>query len=517
MRRLPALLLTLCLLLCAAGCGADTPDPTGAPEPSPTAFLEPAPTQTTTAIGFSLAYDPNASLDPIAGDSQVNRALIGLVWQGLYELDNTFRPQPVLAKSSRVSEDGLTWTFSLADETFFSDGTTLTGARAADCLNAARTSPVYSGRLAGITAVTGDENTVTVTLSAPNGNLPALLDVPVTLAAEGGPAPLGTGYYRVETDGEGGLRLGINPYHFAATLPYQQIPLIPVTTADERASAFNSGRVALTVADLTGAYALGYNGGCEIIDCPTTDLIYVGFRASGGVCASARVRLAFAKAFDRNGAAGSLLEGHALASALPVSSCAQEYDGNASAALAYDPDPAAALLDEAGYSLNEEDGLRYDGEAPLAVTLLVNSDGEGKQAVAELAASGLEQLGVTVTVTSLPWADYLSALSSGRFDLYVGETILPGDFDPSALLTGDLNYGGFEGGELSGLLSAWKSARGDGRLAAAAALWGRFVQDVPFAPICFKNSSLLIQWGVASNLQPTRANPFYHMEDWTVY
>ncbi len=516
MRRLPALLLALCLLLALPGCGEDAPDPTGAPEPTPTPSAAPAPTPTPAPARFSLAWDPNASLDPITGNSQVNRELIGLVWQGLYELDNDFQPQPVLARSSRVSEDGLSWTFSLAEGVSFSDGTPLTADHVAASLNAARTSAVYAARLSGVTGVTAAEGTVTVTLAAPNGNLPALLDVPVTLSAEGEPAPLGTGYYRVERDGEDGLKLGIDPFHFAASLPYPEIFLVSVTSADDRAAAFNTGRVSAAVTDYTGSYSLGYSGSFATADCPTTDLVYIGFRTIGGPCRDARVRQAAARALDRDTVAASLLASHALASALPVSPRSPEYSAAAAEQLAYDPASAAALLDEAGYALNGEDGLRYAGRTPLALTLLVNSDSEAKQGLAALLAGELEKLGVTVTVDILPWTEYQSALSAGRFDLYIGETILPGDFDLSALLTGALNYGGYDATALSELLSARQAARGEARTAAASALWDEFVKEVPFAPLCFKNRSLLVRWGMASNLQPTRANPFYRLEEWTV-
>ena len=51
---------------------------------------------------------------------------------------------------------------------------------------------------------------------------------------------------------------------------------------------------------------------------------------------------------------------------------------------------------------------------------------------------------------------------------------------------------------------------------AAKALWERFAQDVPIAPLCFKRGSLLMRWGMVSGLQPTRADPFYRMEEWSI-
>ena len=129
MFRAAALCLCAALLLCSC----EQPEP----QPTPSETLAPAPTATPQPARFSLGYDSAASLHPITGDSQVNQELTGLVYQGLYELDNTFTPQPVLAQSASVSEDGLTWTITLAGDTVFSDGTPLTAAHAAASLNRA--------------------------------------------------------------------------------------------------------------------------------------------------------------------------------------------------------------------------------------------------------------------------------------------------------------------------------------------------------------------------------------------
>ena len=512
MRRFFALLLAVCLGLALPGCLGDAPppSPSGTPDPTPTATTAPA------AARFSLGYDPAATLHPIAGNSQVNRELTGLVYQGLYELDNTFTPRPVLAQSASAGEDGLVWTFTLRGDALFSDGTPVTARHAASSLDAARAGGPYAPRLAGITGVTAaDDATLAVYLSSPNGNLPALLDVPVVLEREDAPAPLGTGYYQYEAAGDR-LYLQTNPYHAgAAALPYSTIPLTAVSGADERIAAFDSGEVTAVTTDFSDPYALGYSGSYETCDYPTTAMLFVGFRAAGGPCQSDLVRQAFSRAIDREGMAQTLLSGHADPACLPVSPLCGDYDGETAALLGYDRQAAAELLTQAGYERNEEDGLLYRRRAPLSVTLLVNSDNESRRAVADAVAAALAELGVEVTVNSLPWDNYTAALAAGQFDLYVGEVRLTGDFDPSPLLTGPLNYGAGENWELIQALNTWKGARGEARSQAAKALWARFAQDAPIAPICFKRGSLLVRWGMVSGLQPTRANPFYRMEEWS--
>lgn len=512
MRRWLSLLLAACLGLSLLGCGQEE-----APAPPPSDSPSPTPTQTVENVQFSLGYDPSASLHPITGESRVNQDLTGLVYQGLYELDNEFVPQPVLAASGASSADGYSWTFSLRPGVLFSDGTPLTAQHAAASLNTARTSGPYASRLSGLTGVAAaDDATLVVYLSAPNGNLPALLDVPIVLEQEESwTAPLGTGYYQYEAAGER-LYLQPNPRHAgAAALPYATIPLTAVSSANERIAAFDSGSITTVTTEFSDPYALGYASTYETCDYPTTTLLYVGFNASGGVCQTAAVRQALSRAFDREALVQVQLSGHGDPACLPVSPACGDYSGEAAAALSYDLEEAAALLAQAGYGRNEEDNLLYRRSAPLAVTLLVNSDNEYRQAVAEALAQSLAGLGVSVTLSTLPWSGYTAALAAGQFDLYIGEVRLTGDFDAAPLLTGTLNYGGYESWTLAQALGRWKSAQGEARAQAAQALWAQFAQEAPIAPLCFKRGSLLVRWGMVSGLHPTRANPFYRMEEWT--
>lgn len=512
MRRWLSLFLAVCLGLSLTGCQPEVDDP----EPPPSETVSPVPTKSPETAQFSLAYDPGASLHPLTGDSQTNQDLTGLVYQGLYELDNEFVPHPVLAASGEPGGDGYSWTFTVKQGVMFSDGTPLTAQHAAASLNTARTAGPYAARLSAVTGVTAaDETTLTVYLSAPNGNLPALLDIPVVLEGEPGSAPLGTGCYQYEAAGER-LYLQTNPHHAGgAALPYATIPLTAAATANERIAAFDSGAVTAVTTEFSSPYALGYAGSYETCDYPTTNLLYMGFKASAGPCQSTLVRQAFSRAFDRESLVQVELSGHGDAACLPVSPLCGDYDQASAALLEYDLEQAAGLLAQAGYERNEEDNLLYHRRTPLAVTVLVNSDNESRQAAADALAASLTQLGASVTVDTLPWDNYVQALAAGRFDIYIGEVRLTGDFDPSPLLTGALNYGGYSDWELTQALTAWKSAQGEARTQAAQALWAKFVQDAPIAPLCFKRGSLLVRWGMASNLQPTRANPFYRMEEWS--
>ena len=137
---------------------------------------------------------------------------------------------------------------------------------------------------------------------------------------------------------------------------------------------------------------------------------------------------------------------------------------------------------------------------------------------AQRIADQLEAAGLKVTLSKLAFADYTAALAAGNFDLYLGEVVLTADFDLSPLLssTGTLNYGGWQDGEADLLLADLRGASGPQRKTAAQALFAYLEQQVPIAPICFKNGSVLTQWGRLSGLAPVRGNVFAQLENWSI-
>ena len=513
-RRYAALLAAILLVL--TGCQPGGEQPGSTPAPSQAQETEPA----VHRAQFALPYDDTDTLDPLTGTGSTNLALAGLVYEGLFELDQSFQAQPVLCASSAANEDCTVWTFTLRAGVTFSDGTPLTAAHAAASLNAARSSPLYAARLAGVSSVAAGESEtgaamLTVTLASPNGALPALLDIPITLSGgDGSAAPLGTGPYRYDAS-EGELCLTVNPLWWQGkSLPLEQIALRAVSTADDRIAAFDTGLVTVTVSDLTGTNALGYSGSYETWDCPTTNLLYLGFNCASGSCRDTVLRQAISRGIDRTSVAVSLLSGHADEAPLAVHPASGLYDETLAGELTYSVSGAAELLESGGYTLSDGVLSRYGRTVELE--LVVNTDNSFRVSVAGYLAQELAKLGIQVTVTKLPWDSFLEALEAGDFDLYLAQVKLTAAFDPSPLITGTLNYGGYWSENTNTLLSAFRAASGAARTAAASALCADVASQVPFAPLCFLHTSVLTQWGAASGLEPTQQNPFYHFYNWTV-
>ena len=505
--RLAALGTALCLLL--AGCGG-VPQPEVTPTPEPTPTATPAPT----AAEFALACYPQAGFHPITGGNRTNLSLGGLMYEGLFALDQQFEVSQVLCSGYTMSEDGLTWTFTLRPGVTFSDGSPLTASEVVSSLESARASTLYSARFADIGAITAGEGTVTVALTRANAALPALLDIPIV--KETGEVPLGTGPYVLSGSGSDLSLTANKSWWQGETLPLDTIPLRSIQEADDLIHAFDTREVTLVSTDLTATNALGFSGSFDTVDYPTSTMVYVGFNTASGPCRSAGVRQALVRAFDRESVSTALFSRHAQPAALPVHPGAALYHEDQAAALSYSPQAAAESLTAAGWT---DTGSGWvSGRQTLSLELVVSAENQDRVAAAQHLVNGLNDLGIRATLTKLDWEAYLSALQRGDFDLYLGEVRLTADFDLTPLITagGALNYGGYSDSRVAQLLQTCRASAGQSRDLAARQLYARLAEEPPFAVLCFKNWSMLTQWNAVSNMTPTQQNLFYGFAYWEI-
>ena len=139
--RVLAFALALVLLLGCTACGKKTTDDTGD-------TVGQKDTQTTVELDgkFTLNYSASAGMNPYKTQNSDNLAVCGLVYETLTELTDAFEAGPGLF-TEWSSDDGETWTFTVAAGRTFHDGHALTAQDAAYSIQTAMASDLYSGRL----------------------------------------------------------------------------------------------------------------------------------------------------------------------------------------------------------------------------------------------------------------------------------------------------------------------------------------------------------------------------------
>ncbi len=124
------------------------------------------------SIEIGSLYEPQ-NLSNVGGGGQgVTEALTGNVYEGLFRLTDAGEVEPVLAASHTISDDGLTYTFTLQDGVTFHSGDPLTSADVKSSIERVTAEDSQAARKKSFAVIsdiqTPDDATVVITLSEPS-------------------------------------------------------------------------------------------------------------------------------------------------------------------------------------------------------------------------------------------------------------------------------------------------------------------------------------------------------------
>jgi len=165
-----SLFIVSALVLSSCGGTEKTPQPVDLPAEEQ--VTEEETMEETSHPVFRVAFQPIVQTDPalISSDSEV--FIANAVYDYLIDVDEKSNPVPRLAIDWSISDDGLVYTFNLADGVTFHDGTSFSAADVIWTFDRLRnpdlgfaTSSLY-GNIISIEAV--DDSTVVFTLETPN-------------------------------------------------------------------------------------------------------------------------------------------------------------------------------------------------------------------------------------------------------------------------------------------------------------------------------------------------------------
>lgn len=421
-------------------------------------------------LKVNLASEP-AKIDPALNSSVDGACMCVNLFAGLYTYDAEGNLQPDLADHSNpytLSDDGLTYTFTLQGGLKWSDGTPVTTAdfvyswnRVAADLTAADYQYMFdiiARNDDGTLNVKADGNKLTVVLKAPCAYFldlcafPAYLPVPQaqveaasdwqtnpgSWAAEAGFVTNGA-YTVSEWKHNESMVLTKNPnYYRAEEVKINQIDFM--LSADDTAifAAYQSGNLDYAdtvptnevpnlkndpefhVIDNLGTYYAAFNVNSKLFEGKTVEQAIA-------------MRKAFSLLIDRNyiidtvGQTGQKIatsfvpEGMADGQGGIFKKNTDKYTFPDKDSIGYYPseksdecvEEARKLLESAGYKFTA-DGL-LDSSTPINVTYLTN-DGTGHIAIAESMQQDLGEVGIKMTIDTREWNVFLDERKQGHFD-----------------------------------------------------------------------------------------------------
>lgn len=306
---------------------------------------------------FGMAWYQNGTLNPVTDSTSINRLLCEAMYEGLFEITDSFTTQNVLCAD--YSGDGTTFTFTLRDDVVFWSGEPLTASDVVASLQTARfdeKSP-YHNRLVEVSTIEEvSRNEVRIQLSSPNVNFPHMLDIPIYRDGSGtsGDFADGTGPFRPVKEDDSWKLVPHDNWHGGFLGTIRQITIIPMLRADAAETSFQTGDVSIMrmprIAPEGAETMIG--GSLDTIRTPSAGLHYIGINHRSEKLSKPKVRQALSAALDRQSLCDTQLQTYASPAVLPV--YPQPEGGNVELNMAPNVTKAMRLLQE-GLSGKDDD------------------------------------------------------------------------------------------------------------------------------------------------------------------
>ena len=453
---------------------------------------------------LQLAYQEDYGLNPFTTVSLNNRTILSLLYEPLFIVNSDFQPEPVLAATAEVSDDGRTTTITMRYGPKFHNGDNVTAKDVVYSYQLAKESDYYGNRFYYFESFEAiNSRTIVLKTSVSYEKAALLLDFPVVRD--------GTGTWAVP-DGSGPFTLQGGGYQMVRYedwwqdnwfLGYEKASLTPCTTAADIRDHYEYGQVNLVCSDPSSASYAAFHYDYELWSSPTTIMQYIGFNHNDKVFGLDAVRSAITYAINRETIVAEDLGGCAVPATLPASPLSPCYNAGLAADYEYDMTTFRQLLGDAQIRDYTEDGVLdvYVGEysVPLEGTMIVNASSNQRVATAQRIADYLNTAGFNITVKALEEDDYQDALEYQNFDMYYGELRMSNNFDMGSFFRdyGSANFAGSAnstGLELS--LSMLENSGNGYDL-------HKWVMDKGWiCPILFKSYAVYTTRGAAKDLNP---------------
>ena len=182
----------------------------------------------------------------------------------------------------------------------------------------------------------------------------------------------------------------------------------------------------------------------------------------------------------------------------------------------FSQDYIATLLERAGYTIT--DGVYHNGEIGMEFEILVNSNNEKRTAIAETIAETLSASGFSVSVNKTDYPTYVSRITSGNFEMFVGEVEADSVINPLEMLDSKNNYFGFDTSELSALNAGLYGIRDkDKYRETVKQIVRKFSENPPYVPLFFTTAEVYYGTNVSGITEPTLTQRYKNIGNWYFY
>ena len=348
--------------------------------------------------------EPEAGFDPAFGWGAGEHVHEPLIQSTLTVTNADLTIGYDLATDMAVSDDGLTWTVTIRDDVSFTDGASLTAEDVAFTYNTVKATSSVNDFTMLSSAEAIDDTTVVFHMTKPYSIWPYTMAtvgiVPEHAydSATYGSSPIGSGRYTLVQWNRGEqIILEANPDYYGEAPKMKRVTIL-FMEEDAAFLAVQAGQADLAYTSST--YADQSPAGYGLLSCESVDNRGINLPTEGNpVTADLAIRRAINIGIDREEMIQNVLNGYGTPA---YSVCDKLPWYNAASQVAYDPDEAIGLLEEAGWVLGD-DGVRVKDGVRAQLNILYSTGDSVRQALAADLSNQLAELGISCTVEGVGW------------------------------------------------------------------------------------------------------------------
>ena len=366
-------------------------------------------------VAMGPTSEPEAGFDPAYGWGAGEHVHEPLIQSTLTVTNTDLTIGYDLATEYGASQDGLTWTVKIRDDVSFTDGEPLTAEDVAFTYNTVKEASSVNDFTMLDYAEAVDDTTVLFHMTRPFSIWPYTMAVVGIVpehaydSAAYGSNPIGSGRYILKQWDRGQqVILEANPDYYGEAPKMKRVTIL-FMEEDAAFLAAQAGEVdvAYTSATYSEQQVEGYSlASYASVDNRGFNLPAVeetkdqeGRTVGNDFTADVLVRRAINIGVDRQEMIDHVLNGYGSPA---YSVCDQLPWYNEASQVEYDPEEAAALLDQTGWTLGE-DGVREKDGQKAELHLLYATGDSVRQALAADFAGQMEELGISCTTEGVGW------------------------------------------------------------------------------------------------------------------
>lgn len=384
----------------------------------------------------------------------------------------------------------------------------------------------YKENLSNVTAVEKlDEYSVLVTLDHKDSLFMYKLDFPIVpeyyfkngdISNESKiNMPVGTGMYKYVSTNEDVITLKRNASWWSETGIHrlENIYLHKYSSYGEAIKAYKSSEVDLivtTMADWEKKFGtIGnniYRYESSVFDTliPNTKKLALS---------DSSVRKAILYAINRENIVSKVFNSNASIVEVPIHSTSRFY--SADILSEHSLDKAKQILLNAGWKLENGTWGKSISKTncKLNFTLILNKNNKEHVLAAESIKEYLQDIGIKVTIKSLTWNDYKSALENGNFDLAMASFDIKNETSLIEMLdeNSSSNYTGYTSKDMSELITLLRRANNSDDMKK---LINLYRSETPYIGLYFRDNTLLTNKSVKGSIEPIWCNPYNGILTW---